>query len=397
MNKTNSSRSTDQGMGKASDAKLKVFNGSYSQADSKSIKVKHSVSPLKTGVTLVTGVYGAAPPFVFAVMVRALARQSNELPVPMPACSKVLHIHSGPARQLEQVKGMCQQLELTGQNIEMQTIECDSSLDWTNPGTCDTLKRIIQENKCAAIVVQQPVGSVLRINELISIRQSAEKSHSWVVILQPCESELKSASTAIFNDYLVVSDCDPNPGFDHAFVITCPDLCSPINPSSGRVVCMVRLKESGLKASFMPFISDDRDIRLMAILKGMGWTGEKIGNTFNINKSNVSRKLHGIKTDGLPKLSDEMLIKWFDACGLKVTNTKSGKAPANDENEDEDWDFDDDSDDTEVDEDEDEDGDDIDLDKLDHSVRVIVADRSRNKRNERNERNTGIAPKRKFR
>lgn len=390
MTKTNSSRSTDQGMGKASDAKLKVFNG------------LQTVSPLKTGVTLFTGFNGPALPFVLAVVVKAFARQSNELPVPMPECSKVLHIHSGPARQLEQVKGMCQQLELTGQNIELQTIESDSLLDWTNPGTCDTLKRIIQGNKCAAIIVQQPVGSALRINELISIRQAAEKSHSWVVILQPCESELKSASIAIFNDCFVASDCDPDPGFDHAFVLTCPDLCSPINPSSGRVVCMVRLKESGLKTSFMPFISDDRDIRLMAILKGMGWTGEKIGNTFNINKSNVSRKLHGIKTEGLPKLSEEMLIKWFDACGLKVTNTKIGKAPANDENEDEDWDFDDDSDDAEVDEDEDEDedGDDIDLEKLDHSVRVIVADRSRNKRNERNERNeriTGIAPKRKFR
>ena len=187
--------------------------------------------------------------------------------------------------------------------------------------------------------------------------------------------------------------CEPNPGFDEAFVLSCPELASPLNPGSGKVLCCVRLGDGGLETEIMPYVADDLKTRLMAILKANEWSLEQIGNLVGLNKSNVSRKLRMVSGAVPDGWDDDMLAEWLEACDLDpIEEEESSEIDSVDDDDDDDADEDDgehQSDDWAADDDED---DGNDLDDLDRAKPVAPASR-----NERNTRNKDVVIPRKQR
>lgn len=347
------------------------------------------VSALEPGLTMVVGPYGELVHFVYTAILKELAQGSSRLPIPLPECSSIVCVHSGPARHLEQVRELHAKLGLMAPAFKKcQSFErvASCAFDWTNQASVSIVSRLKALKNGGCIVLQQPAGEIPDVEGLLQLRRIGEKSAARIILFCPAVAN-EAKISGISNELLVVTPCEPNPGFDEAFVLSCPELASPLNPGSGKVLCCIRLSDDGLETEITPYVADDMKTRLMAILKADEWSLEEIGKLVGLNKSNVSRKLRmvfGAVPDGW---DGAMLAEWLEACDLDPIDEEDSSAVDSD---DEDGDDDDDEhqpDDWDADDDE---GDD--LDDLDHAKPVAPASR-----NERNTRNNDIVIPRKQR
>lgn len=336
---------------------------------SKLAQASAMVSPLKPGLTLVVGAFSEQQiHYVHAVLLQELANASTRLPVPMPKCKLIISRHSGPPRQLEQLKGVHATLgvsALVSDTLQFQYREASTALDWTSPAAVSGSAKVLEGN---CILLQQPDGATPDIEGLMQLRRTRETCNARVIVL--CPALMPDAKySGVANDLFVVTPCDPNPGFDEAFVLTCPELSNPINPMIGKVLCCLRLGDNGLETEITPYVSDDLKTRLMAILKGQQWSLEKIGKLVGINKSNVSRKLRNLPAIPMPRWNQSVLEEWLVACRLD-----------HDDDDEPDDDYEDDE---------------VEISQWDDDDSSAPEPVAPARRNERNTRNDGTKPKRK--
>ena len=237
-------------------------------------------SALEPGLTMVVGPYGELVHFVCATMVKELVQGSSRLPIPLPECSSIVCVHSGPARYLEQVRGLHAKLGLMAPAFKKcQSFErvASCAFDWTNQASVSIVGRLKALMNGGCVVLQQPPDINPDLQGLLELRRAAEKYNARIILFCPAVvDEAKISGTP--NELFVVTPCEPNPGFDEGFVVSCPGLASPLSPSSGKVLCCVRLGDDGLETEITPYVADDLKTRLMAILKANEWSLEEIGN-----------------------------------------------------------------------------------------------------------------------
>jgi len=340
---------------------------------------------------MVVGQYSEMTLFVHGAIVQAVATESADLPIPMPDCKSVICVFRNTPRKLEQLRGAHKLLglsALTTEDFKFAYREASRELDWSSPAAIATLSLGSEESEDRCIVLQQPPGTAPDIDGLLHLRRAAEASGAYVILLCPDVAN-EAKISGIPNELLVAAPCEPNPGFDEAFVLSCPELASPLSPSSGKVLCCVRLGDDGLETEITPYVADDLKTRLMAILKADEWSLEEIGNLVGLNKSNVSRKLRMVSRTVPDGWDGDMLAEWLEACDLDpIEEEESSEVDSvddddaddeDDEHQPDDWDADDDDEGS-------------DLDDLDRAKPVAPA-----RRNERNTRNKDVLIPRKQR
>ncbi|WP_019043285.1 hypothetical protein [Comamonas testosteroni] len=334
------------------------------------------VSPLKTGLTVVSVQSVEQTAVVFAVMIEELATASSRLPVPMPECESIACMFSGPQRQLEQLRAQHVQLGLTQEypaKIQFVGRETSSALDWCNSGAGFIVQQSKHLKKNGAVALTQPLGVEPDVGGLLHLRRIAEQKEVRIILF--CAGVIDIAKySGVANELFIAMQRDPNPGFDEAFEFSSRELGSSWNPASGKALCCVRFNDDGLDTEITPYVADDLKTRLMAILKADGWSLERIGKIVKLNKSNVSRKLRFVSATVPKGWNNAMRDEWLEACGLDPVEDDDASAEDSG-GADQAGDYDD--------------GDD--LDDLDCAKPVAQA--SRNERNKRNE----IKPKKKQR
>jgi len=351
-----------------------------------------AISALNPGLTMIVGQYSPMTLYVHAVIVQVVAKQSADLPIPMPDCKSVICFFRNTPRKLEQLRGVHKLLglsALTSDNFKLAYREASRELDWTSPAAIATLSLGNEEREDSCMILLQPAGTTPDIDGLLHLRRAAEAAGAYVILLCP-DVPHDAKISGIPNELFVATPCEPNPGFDEAFVLSCPELASPLNPGSGKVLCSVRLGDDGLETEITPYVADDLKTRLMAILKANEWSLEEIGQLVGLNKSNVSRKLRmvsGVVPDGW---DDDMLAEWLEACDLDpIEDEESSEVDSVDDDDADEDDGELQSDDWAADDDEDGGND---LDDLDRAKPVAPASR-----NERNSRNKDVVIPRKQR
>ena len=351
-------------------------------------------SALEPGLTMVVGPYSELVHLVYATMVKELVQGSSRLPIPLPECSSIVCVHSGPARYLEQVRGLHAKLGLMAPAFKKcQSFErvASCAFDWTNQASVSIVGRLKALMNGGCVVLQQPPDINPDLQGLLELRRAAEKYKARIILFCPAVAdEAKISGTP--NELFVVTPCEPNPGFDEGFVVSCPGLASPLSPSSGKVLCCVRLGDDGLETEITPYVADDLKTRLMAILKADEWSLEEIGNLVGLNKSNVSRKLRMVSRTVPDGWDGDMLAEWLEACDLDpIEEEESSEVDSVD---------DDDADDAD-DEDDEHQPDDWDADDDDEGNDLYDLDRAKPvasaRRNERNTRNKDVLIPRKQR
>lgn len=337
-------------------------------------------SELSSGLTLMVGSFDDAQALLSqAAMVNALVHASSCLPVPTPERDSIFFLDSGPARKLEQLSATRVKLGLTASEFkkcEALKRVTSSVLDWTSPAAVFILLNLKALKSGGYVFLMQPSGTEPDFRGLQQLNRMAEEHDTRVIMFCPGVADDEKYSS-VANEIFVITSRDPNPGYEQAFEVLCPQLASPLNPASGKVLCSVRMGDDGLESEITPYVADDLKTRLMAILKADEWGLESIGKTVKINKSNVSRKLRFVSATVPKGWNTAMLNQWLEACDLDPIEDDDAGAEDSDgfdqTAESEDYD----------------DGDDLD----DLDCIKPVAQASRNERNARN----GAKPKKKQR
>nr|WP_295770102.1 helix-turn-helix transcriptional regulator [Rhodoferax sp.] len=117
------------------------------------------------------------------------------------------------------------------------------------------------------------------------------------------------------DEFFEVSKCEPDPGWDDAFIFDCVELSRVPGLGQGKVMCNFKLTNSGYEFGFTPFVSEHVDVRLMAILKALGMTLKDIGSLIDKDKSNVSRVLNGVPLLKKVPFTKVDLKRWLESCG----------------------------------------------------------------------------------
>lgn len=333
---------------------------------------------LKPGVTLMVGPINDGQALLCqATMVKALVHSSSCLPVPTPERDKIFFMDSGPARQLEQLSATRAKLGLIASELkkcEFLKRATSSVLDWTSPAAVFILLNLKALKSGGYVFLMQPSGTEPDFRGLQQLNRMAEEHDTRVIMFCPGVGDDEKYSS-VANEIFVITSRDPNPGYEQAFEVSCPQLASPLNPASGKVLCCVRMGDDGLEFEITPYVADDLKTRLMAILKAADWRLEKIGELVKLNKSNVSRKLCFVSAIVPEGWNTVMLNEWLEASGLDPVDDDD---PSTEDS---------DGDDQPVESEDYDDGDDLD----DLDCVQPVARSSRNERNTRNE----IKPKKK--
>lgn len=286
------------------------------------------VSAISPGVTLVVGPFGALRVYVEHVLLLALATASAELPVPMPSCDLITSMHSGTRRQLEMIKCSHTWTGIAAYANNAFTFEYLQSSTALNLTSLEMASWFVRKRKSAlekaCFVLVLPDGVLPHDEGLLQLRRLGEANHAYFIVICPGVT-LDAKYQAIANELLVVSPCEPNPGYEDSFTMACPELFSSFQPSLGKVVCNTRLRDTGLETEITPYVSDDLKTRLMAILQLDGWSMHKIGELFEMDKSNISRKLRNVVATIPDGWNDDMFVQWLVACEIDPKKRHGGK------------------------------------------------------------------------
>ncbi len=104
----------------------------------------------------------------------------------------------------------------------------------------------------------------------------------------------------VADDYLIVSGCEDGLKSSKCISFECPNASAFAPFNSAKVMCSIFPSPDGLRFLFEPFISQELDVRVMARLRGGGYTYSQIGKVVRADQSTALRRLRGIRTIARP-------------------------------------------------------------------------------------------------
>lgn len=280
-----------------------------------------AISPIKPGSTIVCIRDASQVAQVRNTLTRSAEIKSKRIGLPMPDAEAILSLYSGNHRQLEQARA----LTLANMPIknpvrlEYQVCGTRDGFDWFGDEGLSVLLPIINAAKGWVTLEQQLVSPILPsiVDGLSRVRHAAQQAGVWVMLFVVCaESYEKSGLHELCDEYLEVSPCEPDPGFEIAFSIDCVNLRN-LNPLGiGKTMCSVKLVNGVYRRTYTPFVSSSQETRMMSFMRGQEMTFEEIGKIFDKDKSTVQRRLKGLKSPKCEKLEDGWLEKYLEFSNL---------------------------------------------------------------------------------
>lgn len=274
------------------------------------------LSPIPHGLTIVNIKAPESLPYIRYALTRQTLTADNKLGPPMPAVAKVLSLHAGTTRSIDQAKMLEQAFapsSTTSAEHEYRTVGSNIGFDWTcDEGLC-TLMPIIESTRGWTILEQRAAGQVATTmaEGLIRIDNAAQKAKTRVMLL--VIGVVGQGMERLCQEYLEVSACEPNPGAELAFVVDCVGLNDVNILGVGKTMCTIRQSKSGLKMSGSAFVSESLTVRYMAQMRANGQTFEAIGREVGLDRSNVYRGLQGTRLPPAKAMSQEKRALWLGA------------------------------------------------------------------------------------
>ena len=272
------------------------------------------LSEIPYGLTIVNVKAPESLPYIRYALTRQTLTADNKLGPPMPAVAKVLSLHAGTTRSIDQAKMLEQAFVpscATSAEHEYRAVGSNIGFDWTcNEGLC-TLLPIIEATQGWTILEQRAAGqdATTMAEGLIRIDNAAQKAKTRVMLL--LIGALGQGLERLCQEYLEVSACEPNPGAELAFVVGCLGLKDVHTLGVGKIMCTIRQNKRGLKMSGSAFVSESLTVRYMAQMRANGQTFEAIGREVGLDRSNVYRGLQGIRLPTAKVMSQEKRALWL--------------------------------------------------------------------------------------
>lgn len=288
---------------------------------------KYSLPPFRRGLTVVACLSMEGRRLTRETLIRAALTGGDELPIRMPKGQKVTFLCAGSRREQDLMKVSLNSLANYARemNYDHQQVISADPIDWTGPGGLALVKQKLLEVDGWLILehASGPNSNPINFEGLLRIQQDAKRLKKWVMLIMvnPRLQDTKNFSR-IADEYLEITLCEPDPGWDEAIVIDCVALTQGLGHALGKVMSLARQANGHYETQTVPFVSNSLQTRLMVILRATGKTLERIGRLVGLDKSGVSRQLKGMPAIRDPKLSNSALRQWYEACGVSHNTTK---------------------------------------------------------------------------
>lgn len=282
--------------------------------------VPKDMPPLRKGSTLIAVDSAELLHPVKAAITQAILTGSQNLPVPTPQFGVVIDMIVGSLRTLDFYKAHPFDPETIKGAASYEPVYVPSNvpIDWTNAAGLALIKQRLEDQSNAVVVMMQhsdTQSNGLPVEGFVAMQRMARLAKSFIVLVAILDPLGAATFGRLADEYFTAKKCEPDPDFDSAFVLDCEALSQVPALGQGKVIGNYKLTARGYETDFTPFVSEQVDVRLMAILKALGFTLKDIGGLIHKDKSNVSRDLKGVPLLKKMAFTKEDLTRWLEACG----------------------------------------------------------------------------------
>lgn len=274
-----------------------------------------SVGGVDTGLALIK-----CPSFQYAMYARntvedAVRQQKPISDVDMPKVDNMWSIHTGSKRQLGQSAAFIELHNPSESKVKHVYEELLSlgNFDFLSNGGQMVLDPRIKKYSGGVLtllqVIEGPFTSSMSV-AMMNISNEAKQQGTYVLMFIVCDSGVDKLNLqALCDDYIDVTTCEPDIGFDLAFAINFDGLGEMSLVGIGKSMCQIKSSKGKLIRRYNPFISSDLKTRAMWVMRRSGMTLEEIGKNFGgLHKSNVSKRLKGLPNPKDYKIAEN----WID-------------------------------------------------------------------------------------
>ena len=259
-----------------------------------------TICPIRHGLTIVSVPDESHLPHVMFSFIALARKKGSELGIPMPEAESVTSVHSGSPRDLEAVERFATANPDNNSWAPhvLKIFAAPHKLDLTSPEGQQLLQPIIEGSKGSVVILELVIHGPITpavSQGLIRIGNEAKKAGVYVTLIVACSGKLQSSQLSyLCDEYIEVTQCEADVGFDMAFAIDCVGIRDLNSRGIGKTMCSETIINGEFKRRYAPFVSANHETRIIWYLRGQGNTLEEIGNLLKINKSTVSRRLRGL-------------------------------------------------------------------------------------------------------
>ncbi len=257
-------------------------------------------------------------PVVSTAFTLMAQRGSKRLGVRIPRGTQVISVCSGERHASQKAR-----LLATNTHAENAAPHEIKNLGLNSPISCTSPESVFVFNSLMAgsgswLMVEQTIASSFNtassIGVLWSISKMAKKAKSRIMlfIVRP-ESKEKCQLDQCCDEYISVSSCEPDFGFDSAFSIDVDSLRYLNGVGIGKTMCSVKYVNGVFKRWYAPFVSGQLENRVIWALRAQGETLDYIAKIMKINKSTVLRRLQAMPPVRQIRGNDELISLYLDA------------------------------------------------------------------------------------
>ncbi|MDM8359220.1 hypothetical protein [Pandoraea communis] len=239
-----------------------------------------------------------------------------------PPVEFVKSVHSGGPYVLDEVRALATMGDASKSTVprEHSTVGSRSNYNFASDEGLDTLIPLIEGAENGCVTFAQPRGSLSPeqlVTAMHKIRSVAEKSLACAVMFFSHADQQQVPDMRDFCDeYFDVEECEPAPDSLLAFSIASTRLSNLSAFACGKVICNIRITDSGYKRTFEPFIAKSLLDRLIWMLSASGKSLAEIGSLVGLHKTSVKRHLDGMRPVRAQEVSQIELETYLDALSV---------------------------------------------------------------------------------
>lgn len=301
---------------------------------------------LEHGVMLVTCPSEWVAQDALDALIEQAVNGGAETGMKFPDVVKVRVFTPGSARKQKGIAARMRLAKPTPGKVKLDVIACgtQSTFDYlSNEGRGAVLPYVHREN-----TVQSPHLNIFvqkvdhdgdaQLAEVIGqYRIAAQKSNGYVVIVAYSDATFeKRGLEDVCDDYSVVEECEPDPGYESALSFKYDGLDHLHRYGLGRVMCGLRFADGLIHYDYTQYIADDVKNRLIWLLRSGGKSLQEIGDAVSLDKANVMRRLRDMPVVVPQQVDSERVKVLLEHVELEKKTPQSKKYEAHDEEIDDD-------------------------------------------------------------
>ena len=255
-------------------------------------------------------------PEVRAAVEQSATQGSNKF-LRLSGVTSITSIYSGGERRvgLAKILNAANKSQQGGIDPEIE-VYGKGTVDWLCTAGVNILKRHLDGSADLVIIEQVLKGPATPVvtDSLLQLSYIARATDVRLLVVLSCpESPEKSGLNERVDEYILVKECAPYPGYLTAYSIDNINLRLLNSLGYGKKICYSKIVEGKFQRRYEQYISDDLETRLIWLSVRNGKSDKEIAAEFGKNRSSIFRMRQSFPVQSYPRVSDDTLNSYLKA------------------------------------------------------------------------------------